>query len=164
MLYYHGVRIHRQVRMTYTYFITRESPYTDLDGDCVDFCYIYPAGRGHAGGCAIDFEAIREGNDDMRYITTLENRIALAKKKGLSSEAAAAEKVLKQLAASFDFGREFVKKSVFLNSSFEKNWEDKGRRFSSGRYNLPNGWTFEDYHNAREKIAAEIIKLDKVLK
>jgi len=151
-------------QINYTYFITRESPYTDLDGDSVDFCYIYPAGQGHAGGCAIDFEAIREGNDDMRYITTLENRIALAKKKGLASEAAAAEKVLKQLAASFDFGREFVGKSVFLNSSFEKSWEDKGRRFASGRYNLPNGWTFEDYHNAREKIAAEIIKMDKVLK
>ena len=137
-------------------------PYTDLDGEsgeCVDFCYIYPAGKGHAGGYSIDFEALREGIDDLRYITTLENRIAEAKKKGLTREAAAAEKVLETLRNSFDFGKNYVSKSVFLDSVFDKSWEKNGKRFCSGRRNLPNGWRFEDYHAAREKIAAEIAKL-----
>ena len=145
---------------------TNRSPYTDLDGkgECVDWCYDYPAGRGHKGGFPIDFEGVREGVDDLRYITTLENRIAEAKKKGLADAAAEGEKVLTDLKKSFDFGKNFVKNSVFLDSHFEKSWEgENGDRFCSGRYNLPNGWRFEDYHKAREKIASEIIKLDKAM-
>ena len=103
--------------------------------------------------------------DDLRYITTLENRIAEAKKKGLADAAAKGEKVLADLKKSFDFGKNFVKNSVFLDSHFEKSWEEEnGKRFCSGRYNLPNGWRFEDYHAAREKIASAIIELDKALK
>ena len=154
-------------QLIFTYFRSVESPYTELDGEdgeCVDFCYIYPAGKGHAGGYAIDLEGIREGIDDLRYIVTLENRIAEAKKKGLASEAAAAEKVLAGIAGSFDFGPNYVKNTVFLDSPFEKSWEENGKRYCSGVRNLPNGWRFEDYHKAREKIAGEIVKLDKVLK
>ena len=143
------------------------SPYTDLDGtgEAVDWCYDYPAGKGHKGGFCIDFEGVREGVDDLRYIITLENRIASAEKKGFTKEAAAARKVLEDLKKSFRHGEAFRKQSVFLDSKFEKAWQtENGDRFCSGRYNLPNGWRFEDYHNAREKIADEIIKLDKVLK
>ena len=151
-------------QMIYYTYLPVISPYTDLDGHTVDYCYKYPAGRGHAGGFAIDLEAVREGVDDLRYITTLENRIAEAKKKGFEKEAAAAEKVLNDLKKSFDHGKNFVKNSVFLDSRFEKRWEKNGQRFCAGRLNLPNGWRYEDYHAAREKIAAEIIKLNRVLK
>ena len=154
-------------QLIFTYFRSVESPYTELDGEsgeCVDFCYIYPAGKGHAGGYAIDFEALREGIDDLRYIVTLENRISEAKKKGLTQTAESAEKVLGDLKNSFDFGKNYVSKSVFLDSIFDRSWEQNGKRFCSGRRNLPNGWRFEDYHAAREKIAAEIVKLDNALK
>ena len=154
-------------QLIFTYSFSHESPYTELDGgdgESIDWCYNYPAGKGHAGGFAINFEGIREGIDDLCYITTLENRIAEAKKKGLGKEAAAAEKVLADLKASFDFGPHYVKNTVFLDPAFDKNWEKNGKRFGSGRHNLPNGWRFEDYHAAREKIAGEIVKLDKVLK
>jgi hypothetical protein len=153
-------------QLIFTYFRSVESPYTELDGEdgeCVDFCYIYPAGKGHAGGYAIDFEGIREGIDDLRYIITLENRIAAAKKKGLAAEAAAAEKVLAKIVGSFDFGPNYVKNTVFLDSPFEKSWEENGKRYCSGVRNLPNGWRFEDYHAAREKLASEIVKLDKAM-
>jgi len=149
-------------QLSFTYHRSVESPYTDLDGEsgeCVDFCYIYPAGKGHAGGCSIDFEALREGIDDLRYIVTLENRIAEAKKKGLTQAAEAAEKGLADLKNSFDFGKNYVSKSVFLDSVFDRSWEQNGKRYCSGRRNLPNGWRFEDYHAAREKIAAAIAGL-----
>ena len=154
-------------QLIYTYSFPHGSPYTELDGgdgESIDWCYIYPAGKGHAGGVSINFEGIREGIDDLCYITTLENRIAEAKKKGLTQEAAAAEKVLTGLVKSFDFGPRYVKNTVFLDPMFDRSWEKNGKRFCSGRFNLPNGWRFEDYHAARERIADEIVKLDKVLK
>jgi len=138
------------------------SPYTELDGR-TDWCYNLPANTVRKGGFIIDYEAFREGADDLRYIITLENRIAAAKKQGFSKEAAEAEQVLTKLAESFDFGKNFAKNSVFLDSVFERNWERDGVRFCSGRRNLPNGWRFEDYHAAREKIAEEIVKLDRLL-
>ncbi|MBQ7207717.1 MAG: hypothetical protein IJS01_07975 [Lentisphaeria bacterium] len=133
------------------------NPYTDLDCDHTDWMYVYPANRVHKGGFSLDYEATREGVDDLRYICTLENRIAEAKKKGIST--ASAEKLLADLRKSFDFGEKFRKKSPFLTSSFERNWEENGRRFCGGPFNLPNGWSFADYHAAREKIASEIVKL-----
>ena len=148
-------------QLLYAYGNYEGSPYTDLDGDghIVDWCYNLPARPGHAGGFVIDFEAVREGVDDLRYITTLENRIAEAKKKGFEKEAAGAEKVLNDLRNSFDFGKDFTQNSVFLDSHFDKAWEKDGKRYCSGRYNLPNGWRFEDYHAAREKIADAIARL-----
>ena len=146
----------------YCYFSAVGSPYTDLDGR-VDWCYNLPPNTAHKGGFIIDYEAVREGVDDLRYIITLENRIAAAKKKGFVKEAAAAEKMLESLKNSFDFGKNFTKNSVFLDSRFEKSWEQDGKRYCSGRYNLPNGWRFENYHAAREKIAAEIVKLSSML-
>jgi len=135
------------------------NPYTDLDCDHTDWTYVYPENRVRKGGFSLDYEATREGVDDLRYICTLENRIAEAKKKGIST--ASAEKLLADLKSSFDFGENFRRKSPFLTSSFEKNWEENGRRFCSGKFLLPNGWSFENYHAAREKIASEIVKLDR---
>ena len=147
----------------YCYSAAVGSPYTDLDGR-VDWIYNLPPNAAHKGGFIIDYEAIREGVDDLRYIITLENRIASAKAKGFTKEAASAEKMLESLKNSFDFGKNFTKNSVFLDSHFEKSWEQDGKRFCSGRYNLPNGWRFETYHAAREKIASAIAKLDALLR
>jgi hypothetical protein len=132
-------------------------PYSDLDYDHTDWAYVYPENKIYKGGYSLEYEATREGVDDLRYICTLENSIAAAKKRGINT--ASAEKLLADLKKSFDFGANFRKKSPFLTSSFAKNWEENGKRYCSGPYNLPNGWTFADYHTAREKIAAEIIKL-----
>ena len=144
---------------TYAYQRFDGSPYNDLDGKIPDWCYVYPATRFHKGGFAIDYEAIREGVDDLRYIETLENSIARAKKQGIDT--ASAGKLLSNLKNSFDFGPEFRKKSIFLTPSFEKTWNENGKRYCSGPYNLPNGWSFAAYHDAREKIAAEIVRLNR---
>jgi len=153
-------------QLIHCYFFIDGSPYTELDGgtgESVDWCYNLPPDPKHKGGFIINYEAMREGVDDLRYIITLENRIAAAQKKGLAREAARSAKVLADLKNSFDFGENFRTKSVFLDSHFEKKWDKDGKRCCSGRLELPNGWRFEDYHAAREKIASEIEKLDKLL-
>ncbi|MBR2720193.1 MAG: hypothetical protein IKB74_02550, partial [Lentisphaeria bacterium] len=102
-----------------------------------------------------------EGTDDLRYIMTLEDRIARAGKAGIDTQAA--EKVLKELAASFDFGDNFRKNSVFLDSKFARQYDKNGKRYGEGEFNIPVGWKLADYQQAREKIIAEIIKLNAKL-
>ncbi|MBQ7649532.1 MAG: DUF4091 domain-containing protein, partial [Victivallales bacterium] len=167
-------------QMVWAYNHWGSSPYSDLDS-ATDWMYCYPKVKDSPGGFCIDFEAMREGVDDLRYITTLEKRIEAARKAGRNTDSA--EKLIAQLNGSFDFGEGFTSKSVFLNSSFEKQWAADGRGlfsesvvrlrmewgldnlpvglFCTGRFNLPIGWSFEDYHNARERIAEEIIRIDK---
>jgi len=168
-------------QMVWAYNHWGGSPYSDLDSS-TDWMYCYPKVKDSPGGFCIDFEAMREGVDDLRYITTLEKRIEAAKKAGRDTDSA--EKLIAELKGSFDFGEDFTSKSVFLNSSFEKQWMAADGRglfsepvvrlrkewgldylpaglFCSGRFNLPVGWAFEDYHSARERIAEEIIRIDK---
>ncbi|MBR2345624.1 MAG: hypothetical protein IKA71_07575 [Lentisphaeria bacterium] len=145
----------------YMYLGITGSPYTDLDGRQADWCYNYPESEGRKGGFAIDFEAMREGIDDMRYICTLENLIKKAKEQKIDT--ADAEKLLNTLADSFDKNL-FKSKSIFINSVWEDSFEQNGKRYASGDYLPPNGWKLEDYDNAREKIAGAIILLQEKLK
>ena len=137
-------------------------PYTDLDGDTTDWLYIYPPHGKRNGGPAIDFEAFREGVDDLRYILTLEYEIAAARKSGFNTQANAAETVMNTLKNSFD-KKTFCEKSVFLDSKWaERELGKDGKIYVSGELNIPIGWTLADYAKAREKMAAEIVKLQKL--
>ncbi len=149
-------------QLFYHYNVIQGSPYTDLDGNEGDFCYVYPPRGERKGGPAIDYEAMREGIDDLRYILTLEEAIQTARNRGLKADADRAEKLLTSLKNSFDQKR-FFEKSVFFNSFWEerKNGED-GRIYVSGEFNLPNGWKLSDYQDAREKIADEIVRLKRL--
>ena len=141
----------------YMYLGISGSPYTDLDGSS-DWCYTYPPAEGRKGGPSIDFEALREGIDDMRYIRTLEKTVAEAKKRNIDTSEA--EGLLTALANSVDRAR-FLKNSLFINSVWDRSYEKDGRRFASGDYLPPIGWSVEDFDQARAKIAAMIMKLHK---
>jgi len=52
-------------------------PFNDLDGDARDWCAVYPGADG-ALIPTIDWEALREGVDDMKYIATLKHYAAAA--------------------------------------------------------------------------------------
>ncbi|MBE6404162.1 MAG: hypothetical protein E7039_10665 [Lentisphaerae bacterium] len=142
----------------YAYNHFNHDPYEDLDGGGTDWMYDYPAAPGHKGGFSINYEAIREGIDDLRYIVTLENRIRAAKAQ--KRDTSAAEKVLNDIKKSFDF-TEHHKRSVYLDSFFDKKWSENGKLYCSGKFNLLNGWSLSDYQTARAKIANAIIELDK---
>lgn len=145
-------------QLIWTYHYVRSSPLNDLDG--TDFCYMVPPIGQLKGGPILDYIGFREGVDDLRYIITLENRIEQAQQHNVDSSVA--EQLLKTLSGSFDL-EQFRNKSVYFDSLWDKTWEKDGKRYASGRFNLPNGWDFEDYDDARRKIAAEILNLQKQL-
>lgn len=145
-------------QLIWTYHFAHSSPLNDLDG--TDFCYMIPPHGQRKGGPILDYVGFREGVDDLRYIITLENRIEQAKQH--KADSAAAKQLLETLSNSFDFEL-FRTKSVYFDSLWDKTWEADGKRYASGRFNLPNGWDFEDYDLARRKIAAEILNLEKQL-
>ena len=70
-------------------------PFNDFDGNARDWCAAYPAPNGEQVP-TIDWESLREGVDDMRYIATLKHHAALAAK--APGGKAAADRALKTLA------------------------------------------------------------------
>ena len=57
-----------------------------------------------------------------------------------------------------------MKKSVYIDSAFEKEFQGRdGKRYASGRYRVPTGWSFEQYDSFRDLIAREIISLKEKL-
>ena len=70
------------------------SPYNDFDGNARDWCAAYPGENGELIP-TIDWESLREGVDDMRYIATLKHYAALAAK--TPNGKTAADKALKVL-------------------------------------------------------------------
>jgi len=63
--------------------------WNDLDGDARDWCAVYPGENGELVP-TIDWEGLREGVDDMRYIATLKQYAALASKTPDGKDAAKA--------------------------------------------------------------------------
>ena len=127
--------------------------------------YHYPPfpQEGIAGGPALNWESMREGVDDLRYVVTLENLIRQCSAGGLKAEAESGKKLLKKLCKSFDL-EQMQTRCIFL----EQKWEHSGtlpdgRLFAKGDFYLPNGWKPSDYDNGRSAIAAKIVELRNAL-
>ena len=76
----------------------------------------------------LNYEAMREGIDDMRYIKTLKRSIDDAKSEGLTAEAQEAERLLEAIASSFDF-------STF--EAYAKGWRELSPTLSYWRRTSP---------------------------
>ena len=126
----------------------------DLDGS--DWTYIVPPHRDKKGGPTLECLGLVAGYNDMRYIRTLENTIAKAKKTG--KETAKAEKLLADIVSSLDCDS-FLKNSVFFNSQWSESYTENGKLCASGVWNVSNGWTLEDYDKNRVKVAEAIMEL-----
>ena len=151
----------------YVYQDSAGSPYNDFDGGSSDLIQQYPASKKYdsLGGPALYWEATREGIDDLKYILTLENLIE--KYEGNPQAAAAvsdAKKLLAEFKSSFDIEK-LKKECVFLESKWDKSAIDsKGQRIAEGQFNLPNGWTFEQYDKARRQLADAIVGIMQAAK
>lgn len=77
-------------------------PYNDFDGTARDWCAAYPGEDGEQIP-TLDWEAIREGIDDMRYIATLKSLAARAAE-GTAAQRAASERALAELNAVLSIG------------------------------------------------------------
>jgi len=132
----------------------RDWDYIDehLDEVELDFAFVYPSSDGPVP--SIGWEAIREGIDDHRYLTTLTIAIENAKAAGREVLAEAAEKVVKEI----------------VDKVHVENYvEAAGAGAATGR---PHGENFDrpspepeiskdDYNRFRYVIAQEIMKLQR---
>lgn len=150
---------------TWCYQWPNGNPYEDFDSSGSDWMYHYPPfpQEGIAGGPALNWESMREGVDDLRYVVTLENLIRQCSAGGLKAEAESGKKLLKKLCKSFDL-EQMQTRCIFL----EQKWEHSGtlpddRLFAKGDFYLPNGWKPSDYDSGRSAIAAKIVELRNAL-
>lgn len=126
-------------------------PYDDQDAKYGDHIAYYPPMEGRPGGPSVAWEGFREGIDDYRYVALLRDLIAKARKDGSKerkSLAREAEEKLERIIASIDYSAR-----VRGRARFARYWEEDGKLFVSGRLELPNGWTMEDYARARRAVA-----------
>ncbi|MBQ17890.1 MAG: hypothetical protein CMJ65_12270 [Planctomycetaceae bacterium] len=105
----------------------------------------------------IGWEAVREGIDDHRYLTTLSNLIDRAAEKGLSEDARRGQRVMLELTDKID-----------TNGHRARNQRGKatGRRLG-GHYDRtpgPGGRGGGDYGHFRRRLAVEITRLRESLK
>ena len=150
---------------TWCYQWPNGNPYEEFDSSGSDWIYFYPPNPNEniAGGPSINWECMREGIDDLRYILTLENLIARAAKSGNTQAAASGKKLLKKLQNAFDI-EEMSRRCIFLEQKWEKSGSlPDGTLYASGEFNIPNGVKLADYNRFREAIALEIIKISAEL-
>ena len=104
----------------------------------------------------IGWEAVREGVDDHRYLTTLSNLVARAAEKGLARDAERARKVLRELTEKIDING---------HRSRNQRGEATGRRLGGhyDRTTKQGARALGDYRQFRFRIAGEIVRLQQSL-
>ena len=170
-------------QFVHAYYYVQSNPYNLLDGPTSERSVNFPAipGKDEVGGPTINYESMREGIDDMRYIGTLKRLIAQARSAGMTAEAGAAEDVLEAVTGSLDCSKFYELAEAWQEFTPTKNiwqrtsppfdpvksgkttetWPDP-INFIDGSLRYPNGWTNKDYDDARWSIAQEIIRLQEV--
>jgi len=141
-----------KAEVSWTYQEIKNSPWTDFDrtnvvgGEYKDACITYPAHNISANKVTIStlqWEGIREGIDDYKYLYTLKEYIKKAKNKGYIKEAENTEKRLNELLESMP-------------------WTDTWQCGNS--YSNPGNFTNETATKYRWLIATEIMKLQRLIR
>jgi len=122
-----------------------------LDNMELTYSFVYPAPDGPIPSLA--WEAIREGIDDHKYLSTLAKLIEKAKSAGRKQPAQRAERILNEITDKIH---------VESYQAATKVGTATGRRLG-GHYDRPSpepGISKNDYNRLRYKIAQQIIKLE----
>ena len=92
-------------QFVHSYHYAVDDPYGQLDGRYPERSVVFPPipERDLPGRPTINYEAMREGIDDTRCLSTLKRVIATARRQKLDAEADAAERMMRSLNGSFDF-------------------------------------------------------------
>jgi len=123
----------------WAYYSPQGNPYDDLDG--IDWCVAYP-GNGRPVP-TIEWEALREGIDDFRYVYTLERAIARARAEGSAQAASTAEEAGRLLDE--------------LRDDVVSDLEEYERRKLN--FHTESIWPAEKYDDWRSRIARMIVRL-----
>lgn len=126
----------------WAYYYPKGDPYDDLDG--IDWCVSYPAGDRRTP--TIEWEALREGIDDFRYVYTLERAVAEARATRSADAASTAEEAGRLL----DELRDDVVSDL-------KEYERRELNFHTDSI-----WPPERYDDWRKRIARMIVRLQSI--
>lgn len=170
-------------QFVHAYYSIYDDPYNLLDyGGYAERCAVFPPipERDEVGGPTINYESMREGIDDMRYISTLKRLIGQARKAGRHAEADTARQTLDAIVGSLNFSVFYANvrawKELTPGISFFERTSPSFDPIKSGQTNetwpeplkyvegvlrYPCGWTNQDFDDARWTIAQEIVRLQK---
>jgi hypothetical protein len=131
--------------VSWTYQVIKGQPFDDFDGtgsEPKDACIVYPARNPTAGGrttlSTLQWEGIREGIDDYKYLHTLKQWISRALQSGHQDAAASAQ-------ATLD--------SILSPMPWLGAWN------VGESYSTPGNFSNESADQARQAMAREIVKL-----
>ncbi|MBN2449582.1 MAG: hypothetical protein JXR77_04295 [Lentisphaeria bacterium] len=134
------------------------SPYSDLDYKTGTWMHVYPPYEDEVGGPSTGWQGHREGIDDLRTLTLLENAIAAAEREGDARarvHAARGRETLDMLLDSLAYSP-----AVRNRARWTETGKDGDVTTIGGTLKLTNGWGFETYDAARWQVAvaaAEIL-------
>ncbi len=129
--------------MALSNYYPQGNPYDDLDG--IDWCVAYP-GDGRRIP-TIEWESLREGIDDFRYVYTLELAVAKARAKGPAEAASVVEEAGRLLHE--------------LRDDVVSDLEEYERRELN--FHTDSIWPVEKYDHWRNRIARMIVRLQPLI-
>lgn len=132
-------------------------PWLDLDGPHRDWNVVYPSMTSPRHDPTLEWEAMREGVDDYRYLATLSEAIASARRAGRTEAADKAQRILDEVLAPIDTNGE---KAGGPAIGIEANVALKDRQLSPeelrrAQAQMASSW----YDDSRRKVAEAIIPL-----
>ncbi|MBN1347669.1 MAG: hypothetical protein JXQ73_33590 [Phycisphaerae bacterium] len=150
----------------------RGSLYDDFDGKTGDWVHNYPPSKTSMGGPSLAWEAAREGVNDLRYVLSLNEWLATARR---NPQAVAVVKRAEQRLAYLIESLEATPRvrgraqwSARLSrahaaeisaASTSSALDPDAAVFLCGVLKHPNGWTLRDYARARWAVALSVLEL-----
>jgi hypothetical protein len=136
-------------------------PFCDLDGSNRDWNVVFPSLDSPYHNPTLEWEAIREGVYDYRYAYTLKKLADEAKKKGKTTEADKALKVLEEVLAAVDVdGNKAGGPAIAIEADVRlKDKQLDPKKLTETKALVNSAW----YEQSRRKIADAIVELKKVV-
>ena len=137
----------------------RDNAYEIVTGNSYHFTFRYPAFGDEPGGPTTQWEAQREGIDDLKYLLTWKSLSDQAKRTDDQDIINIVEGMEKSLAGWFDE----IDYSKWIGGSVRGSWTTYAEDSPAfrGIYKMKGVWDFEQYNIIRRNIADWILILQK---
>ena len=158
---YYAFKIGAHSSQYFAYMEFAGDPFCDLDGPNRDWNTVYPSMTSPSHDPTLEWEAMREGVYDYRYLWTLKSVIERAKAKGKAAEAAKAQAVLDGILALVDVdGKKAGGPAIGIEADTRlKDRKLDPKDLAAVKGQMANSW----YDESRRGIAQAIIDLKKAV-
>ncbi len=159
---FHLIRSRAKGSYCWAYQWGQPNPYVD-PAKGFNFMFAFPPYENETGGPSTGWEGTREGVDDYRYYVTYLKAAETAKASGDPAKLkviAAADQALKDALGRIEYDNWKQPGHQGLWSGGVRT-DEEGVKTCSGRYKLPNGWSFDECDRLRRLLADAIVQLQK---